>query len=166
MMKKCICVLFVVLLFFTSCDSINHIGDESCFESQTNDSSAPNQPDLSLNNNQSMSLIISPDQRDPYKLELAPDRTNLPKYSVLQEIKQGMTLEEVRLIAGHPQRTETHRHIYGERSSTLDVTFYIYDSLDGPSISILYVFSDSTLSDLIVGSVEKWEGEPQSKMNP
>ncbi|MCQ2428511.1 MAG: hypothetical protein MJ137_09005 [Clostridia bacterium] len=166
-MKRALSILMfslIVVSILVSCESTGDKPPETSFYNET--SSAPNQPDLSLNNNQSMSIIISPDQRDPYKLELTPDRTNLPKYSVLQEIKQGMTLEEVRLIAGHPQRTETHRHIYDDRSSTLDVTFYIYDSLDGPSISILYVFSDSTLSDLIVGSVEIWEGAPQSKMNP
>ena len=85
------------------------------------------------------------------KLELEPDKTELPDFSSLQTIKQGMAIEEVQQIAGNPQRTvKKIGTILPGRSLRPELTYYIYDISDGPSISVLYGFSDSTLSKLFV----------------
>lgn len=150
MMKKCICVLFVVLLFFTSCDSINHIGDESSFESQTNETTT---------------VMKNPID----SIELEPDRTDLPDYSVLQKLSVGMTFTEAQSIAGKPQRMESHPvPIRPEASATLNSTCYIYDSSNGPSVLVCYAWhslDDISTSALFIKYVQPLSSE-QSVVNP
>ena len=149
-MKKCICVLLVVLLFFTSCDSINHIGDEISFESQTNETTTV--------------------MKTPFdSIELEPDRTDLPDYSVLQKLSVGMTFTEAQSIAGNPQRMESHMVSYSpETSSAMSIPCYIYDSSNGPSVLVCYVWHsryDLSTSALFIEYVQPLSSE-QSVVNP
>ncbi len=150
MMKKCICVLLVVLLFFTSCDSINHSGDESGFESQTN---------------KTTTVMKNPID----SIELEPDRTDLPDYSVLQKLSVGMTFTEAQSIAGKPQRRESHIIPDGPGySSASSKICYIYDSSDGPSVLVCYAWhsrDDLSTSALFITYVRPLSSE-QSVVNP
>lgn len=70
-------------------------------------------------------------------IKFEPNRSELPTYEELTQIKKGMTYSEVYALVGHPQNWDTGNLISGQ-SITENRVYFIYKSSDGKSIKVFY----------------------------
>ncbi len=77
------------------------------------------------------------------RIPLDPNKADLPPYSVLSCVKEGMTRDEVFALVGNPQREEIRvMPDYPGSSVASNTTCHIYDSSDGPSICVVWGYYD------------------------
>lgn len=89
------------------------------------------------------------------KIPLEPDKSNLPSYADLGNIKPGMTKDEVFTLVGNPQREEIRKMPISATSSlAVDRLCYIYDSSDGMSICVVWGVADAQSELEVVLMVE------------
>ncbi len=76
---------------------------------------------------------------DKCGVKFEPNRSDLPTYEQLTQIKPGMTYKEVCALVGHPQNWDIGRKPFpfGGSSATSAICF-IYKSSDGKSIKVFY----------------------------
>ena len=116
-MKKTFTLLLAILILSSCLVSFDDVGNDITTQDQ----------DITIQEGNNLIL-------DPIDIKLDPDKSPLPSYFALKEIKKGMTYKEVYEIAGLPQRM-------GEKVLTFGICnpipTYIYDTRWGISIEII-----------------------------
>ena len=90
------------------------------------------------------------------RIPLEPNKADLPPYSVLNCVKEGMTRDEVFALVGNPQREEIRELPVGPvHSATSRVICHIYDSSDGPSICVVWGYHVGDDIEVVLTVVEE-----------